>query len=92
MNGGKRINAGRKAGIPNEITTEIKQTVLQFLHKNIGQLQKSFDKLEPKEQMYFLEKLLKYCLPTHLATNVDLTEKTVVTFKRIDEAINSKVS
>ena len=82
--GGKRINAGRKAGIPNELTTEIKEILLQFLSKNIGQLQKSFDKLEPKEQIYFLEKLLKYYLPTHLATNVDLTEKMVVTFTRAE--------
>ena len=81
MNGGKRINAGRKAGISNEVTTEIKQIVLQFLHKNIGKLQKSFDTLEPKEQIYFIEKLLKYYLPTQLATNVDLTEKQVVVFK-----------
>ena len=84
MNGGKRINAGRKVGIPNEVTTEIKETVLQFLLKNIGKLQKSFDTLDPKEQIYFIEKLLKYYLPTQLATNVDFSEKQVVIFKRKD--------
>lgn len=87
MNGGKRINAGRKAGIPSKVTTEIKQTVLQFLHKNIGQIQKSFDTLEPREQLYFLEKLLKYYLPTHLDSKVNLTEETVVVFRREETPI-----
>lgn len=75
---------GRMAGSLNKSTVEIKEIMTTFLSKNIGQLQKSYDTLEPKEKIYFIEKLLKYYLPTHINTNVDLSEKQVVVFRRKD--------
>lgn len=34
MHGGKRDGAGRKAGSPNKITTELKQTILDALEQS----------------------------------------------------------
>ena len=85
--GGVRINAGRKAGIPNRMTAEIKEILSGFLLKNIGDIQKRYDALDDRDKIYFIEKLLKYFLPTHLENNVDLTEKTVVVFRREETPI-----
>lgn len=80
--GGVRINAGRKAGTPNKLTGEIKEILSAFLVKNIGDIQKRYDALDDRDKIYFIEKLLKYFLPTHLDSKVDLTEKQVVVFRR----------
>lgn len=85
--GGVRINAGRKAGTPNRMTAEIKEVFFDFLLKNIVDIQKRYDALDDRDKIYFIEKLLKYFLPTHLEKNVDSTEETVVVFRREETPI-----
>ena len=54
---------GRPTGSQNNVTTDIKEFINNFLNKNLSTLQTDFDNLESKERLYFMEKLLKYVIP-----------------------------
>ena len=54
---------GRQPGTPNKITNEVRQSINSFIQNNIDKMQNSFDLLEPKEKLYFMEKLFKYIVP-----------------------------
>ena len=72
----KRINrTGRKAGTPNKSTNELRLLVQDFIEHNWHTLQKSFDKLEDKDKLNFIEKLLKHTLPAPLTELERLTDE-----------------
>jgi hypothetical protein len=54
---------GRSVGTPNKVTSDIRTSINDFLNNNINTLQENFDKLEPKDKIYFIERLLKYSIP-----------------------------
>ena len=54
---------GRKAGIPNKVTNELREQVNAFLKKNWSKVQQDFDKLKPVDKLLFMEKLMKYSIP-----------------------------
>lgn len=60
---------GRTKGTPNKITKDVRQTISDFINHNIDNLQNDFNKLEPKDKLLFLEKLLKYVIPTKVDFN-----------------------
>lgn len=55
--------SGRPKGTKTKATAAIKEAVKAFVESNINNLQKEFDTLEPRDKIYFIEKLLKYYLP-----------------------------
>ena len=55
---------GRPTGSQNYVTTDIKEFINNFLNENLSTLQADFDNLQSKERLYFMEKLLKYVIPT----------------------------
>jgi len=54
---------GRPKGAGNKLTTDLRQAVADFLNDNWEKIQSDFDKLEPKDRLSFIEKLLQYNLP-----------------------------
>jgi len=54
---------GRTIGTPNRVTSDLRTSINDFLGNNIDTLQENFDKLEPKDKIYFIERLLKYSIP-----------------------------
>ncbi len=66
---------GRPKGSRNKVTASLRARINDFLNNNWENLQKDFEKLEPKEKLMFYEKLLQYGLPklqnTQLTSNVD---------------------
>lgn len=54
---------GRVIGTPNKVTSDLRTSINDFLNNNIDTLQENFDKLEPKDKIYFIERLLKYSIP-----------------------------
>jgi len=62
---------GRPKGKPNKTTEQIKEILINFIGKNIDDLQSEYDKLEPKEKLYFIDKLLKYIIQANSASNND---------------------
>jgi len=54
---------GREAGTPNKLTKELRAALKNILHQEIELLPDHFDKLEPKDRLELLVKLLPFALP-----------------------------
>ena len=61
-NTGKKYG-GREAGTPNRLTKELRAALKNILHQEIELLPDHFDKLEPKDRIELLVKLLPFALP-----------------------------
>lgn len=61
-NTGKKFG-GREAGTPNKLTKEIRAALKNILHQEIELLPDHFNKLEPKDRLEILIKLLPFALP-----------------------------
>ncbi len=66
---GTAKSGGRTKGTPNKTTQEIKECIIHLLDKNIELLQNDIEKLEPKDRIQVIDKLLKFVLPQ----NIDIT-------------------
>ncbi|EHQ29004.1 hypothetical protein [Mucilaginibacter paludis] len=65
--------AGRKKGVPNKVSTNLRMAVNKILDENWSTIQRDLKKLEPKDRLAFIEKLLSYSLPKLQATTIDAT-------------------
>ena len=61
-NTGKKFG-GRKKGTPNKLTTELRATLKNILCKEIENLPEHFNKLDAKDRIELLVKLLPYAMP-----------------------------
>lgn len=61
-NTGKKYG-GRVAGTPNKLTKELRAVLKNILHQEIELLPEHFNKLDPKDRMELLVKLLPFALP-----------------------------
>lgn len=58
-----RKTGGRKRGTPNKATADLRQSINDLIDCNWPTIQEDIEKLEPKERLQFLEKLITYTLP-----------------------------
>lgn len=87
--------AGRPKGRKNKSTDDLRQSVSLFVNKNWRSVQKDFNQMEAKDRLLFIDRLLKYVLPSLMATNVNMTnnveglstEQVDDLFERITENI-----
>jgi hypothetical protein len=54
---------GREAGTPNRLTKELRAVLKNILHQEIELLPEHFNKLDPKDRLELLVKLLPFALP-----------------------------
>jgi hypothetical protein len=54
---------GRQAGTPNRLTKELRTALKNVLHNELMMLPSMLEKLEPKERLELVVKLLPYALP-----------------------------
>jgi hypothetical protein len=59
----RRNKNGRPKGTPNKTSDELRAAFQSFLETNLDGLQSDFDKLEPKERLYFIERVARLILP-----------------------------
>lgn len=59
---GKKFG-GRQAGTPNRLTRELRTALKNILHKEIKTIPEHLNKLEPKDRLEMLIKLLPYAMP-----------------------------
>ena len=55
--------AGRTKGTPNKTTAELRQLVASIVEKNINKVNDDLAKMQPKDRVAMLEKLMAYVLP-----------------------------
>lgn len=70
---GTAKTGGRKKGTPNKITPTAKEWVNGILSDNWEQMQDDLRKLEPKERLQLLFKLLDYVLPKQNAVTAKVS-------------------
>lgn len=80
----KRVKAGgRQKNTPNKITSVTRQTISEFIaeYQNSGLMFKDFKRLEPRDRLMVVEKLLNYTIPKMqaqaLEVNVNGGNKTI---------------
>jgi len=79
--------AGRKKGTPNKITADLRQRINEVLDNNWHTIEKDIKALEPKDRLMFIEKLLKYALPTLQATSLSVDFEKL-SDEQLDEIID----
>ena len=78
---------GRPKGIPNKTTTEIRNLLQEFISCNMENLQSDFESLEPRDRLAFLEKALKFVLPTRFMEVNDLDQLSDEQLNKIIEEL-----
>ncbi|MBW6491307.1 MAG: hypothetical protein K0B15_08975 [Lentimicrobium sp.] len=73
---------GRPKGSPNKSTDELRSLLQEFINANMETLQADFDKLEPKDRLNYIDRLLKHVLPAPLHEGLT-DEKFIVDIKPI---------
>jgi hypothetical protein len=72
-NTGKKYG-GREAGTPNKLTKELRAVLKNILHQEIELLPEHFIKLELKDRLELLVKLLPFAVPKIEAVNYQENE------------------
>lgn len=63
---------GRKAGIPNKVTSDLREWVNALVNNNREQMISDLKKLTPDKRLMFLEKLMSYCVPKMQQNNITM--------------------
>lgn len=56
-------HGGRVLGTPNKITKDLRNILKEVISKELESITENLDKLEPKDRMEVLLKLMGYCMP-----------------------------
>lgn len=81
---------GRPRGSKNKITQDLKGVVKSFLEANSNDLQKQYNKLDPKDRLAFFEKLLKFAIPQQTQSKIDLSRATEEELDRLIEQLRDQ--
>lgn len=77
---GKKVG-GRKAGVPNKVTGEIRQKISDFIALNMDEFQKNMALLKPKDYCDVYLGLCKYAIPALQAITLDDARETTKTIE-----------
>lgn len=73
MEKGKTNNPnGRPKGTPNKITTDMRGWLSAIIDKNRKQMERDLKKLDPKDRLQILEKMMQYVIPKQQAVSADI--------------------
>ena len=67
---------GRKLGVPNRLTKELRTALKNVISDELEQLPYQLEKLQPKERIELLAKLLPYALPRVDSETYKVSEQT----------------
>ena len=69
----RKKTGGRKAGIPNRTTQEMRDFLQSFLSRKFDDLDEAFEMLEPKDKISAIVKMLPYLLPRQMQMDLNAT-------------------
>jgi hypothetical protein len=64
---------GRNKGVPNKITSDVRESIQSFIELNFADVQKIFESLEPKDQLKFMVDLLPFVIPKKQNNQIDVS-------------------
>ena len=62
---------GRPKGAPNRVTSDLKKWIECLINKNLSRLEKDLDKLEPKDRLVIIERMMQYVAPKQSSVSVE---------------------
>jgi hypothetical protein len=65
---------GREQGTPNRLTKELRKILKNILSDELENLPKQLDKLEPKDRLELIVKLMPYAMPKVETVRMDTGE------------------
>lgn len=82
---GREKTGGRKPGITNKATTDIKNKIATLIEEQFEIIQTDLDTLEPRERVTAYLKFLEYVLPKQREQKIDVS---TLTDEQIDDMLN----
>lgn len=67
---------GREQGTPNKLTKELRAALKNILAKELETIPKHLEKLEPKDRLEIIVKLMPYAMPKIETVSMDKGEPT----------------
>lgn len=74
---------GRPKGVPNKSTRETRDWLQKLIDKNRSQVEKDLKKLDPKQRLQIIEKLLNYVVPKATNVNIDFSQLSETEINKI---------
>jgi hypothetical protein len=62
---------GRKKGIPNRSTAEMRDSIQAFVEHNLQKIQDDFDELDSVERLRILERFMQYIMPRYASQTAE---------------------
>jgi hypothetical protein len=76
---------GRKKGVPNRITQDLRESLQGFLKNNEANFQTIFDQLDPKDKIRYYIDLLPFVVPKLQSTQLMVEDNTPPIVVKIDK-------
>lgn len=64
-------NPGKPKGAVTKISAKVRESLVKFMENNVDAIQESFDKLSPKEKLFFISDILSYAVPKLSSTQTE---------------------
>jgi hypothetical protein len=75
---GNKAASGRGG---NKVSTKVKESIVNFLERNIDAIQESFDELKPKEKLEFIASIIPYAAPKLSSTQIEAEVNAGITIR-----------
>ncbi len=82
---GKPKTGGRAKGVQNKSTSNLKSTIQGIVERQFETLESDLERLDEKDKINFVLKLIEYVLPKQRETKIDFNS---LTDEEIDQLIN----
>ncbi len=77
---------GRPKGVPNKVTTDLRGGIDAFLKNKWNEVYEIWDRLDDKDKILFMDKMMKYAIPTLQSTTIDAKIESNTKLEKLNAA------
>ena len=87
---GSAKTGGRQKGSPNKVTIDTRKFIDNLIEKNLPKMEQDLGKIEPRERLSILEKLLQYTIPRLQSISVEaqIQAKIQAEYSEMEQLLN----